>query len=451
MSTIDHDVTGTNEPHNRDQKGDRPGGEPDYSIRSRLVHGRAHTRRWDYNHHVIPPMTSSATFRLDSAARGAEGFASFAGDIAAEGHAAPIYIYERLGEPNGDMLEENLAAAERGEMALCFASGMAAISAAICTLARSGEHIVAHKVLYGCTYSLVTTWLSRYGIDCALVDMSDAEQVRAAIRPETRVLYFETPVNPNMHLIDIEEVVNIARDENARRGPEDHIRVVVDNTFASPYCQRPLELGADLVCESLTKGIGGFGTDIGGAVIGPKSMYHDLIMYRKDFGGALSPKSAWPPLVYGLPTLATRMTNYQKSAMHVAKFLERHPKIERVFYPGLKSFPQHELARKQMRDYNGKFAPGSMIYFIIKDEAGTGEPGARMIDWAAEHAYTLTLAVSLGQIKTLIEAPYSMTHAAMPDGEKRARGLFPGGVRLSVGLEDWHDITADLDAALAHS
>jgi cystathionine beta-lyase/cystathionine gamma-synthase len=423
--------------------------ESGYRLRSRLIHGRAHSDHWDYTHHVVPPITASATFRLDSVRRGALGFEEFGGMPPGDGLAhPPIYVYERLGEPIGDMLEENLALAERGEMALCFASGMGAISAAICTRARTDEHIVAHRVLYGCTYSLIANWLPRYRINSTLVDMSDLNAVREAIRPESRVIYLESPVNPDMKLIDIAGVAGIAREINAKRGDKDRVWIIVDNTFATPYCQRPLELGADIVCQSLTKAIGGFGTDIGGAVIGPKSLYHDLILYRKDFGGALSPKSAWPTLVFGLPTLATRMVNYQKSAVHVARFLEEHPKVEAGHYPGLKSFPQYELARKQMRDDNGKFAPGSMLYFVVKDPDGSGKPAERLIDWAAEHAYTLTLAVSLGQIKTLIEAPYSMTHAAMPEADKRARGLVPGGIRMSVGLEDWHDITADLDAAL---
>ena len=419
-----------------------------YSIRSRLIHGPSPSSHWDYDHHVVPPMTASATFRLDSASRGALGFEHFA-QLDADGASfAPIYVYDRLGEPNGDMLEDNLAAAENGEMALCFASGMAAISAAICTLAKSGEHVVAHKVLYGCTYSLIRNWLPRYQIGHTLVDMRDLEAVRRSIRPDTRVLYFETPVNPDLSIIDVAAVRAIADEVNPRRDQAERVHVAVDNTFATPYCQRPLELGADVVCESLTKGIGGFGTDIGGAVIGPKSIYHDLVLYRKDFGGALSPKSAWPPLVQGLPTLAARMANYQKSAMHVAQFLSDHPKVADVRYPGLKSFPQYELAQRQMRDYRGKFAPGSMIYFVVHDPERLGKPAERLIDWAAKNAYTLTLAVSLGQIKTLIEAPYSMTHAAMPDAEKRERGLMPGGIRLSIGLEDWHDITADLGAAL---
>jgi len=423
------------------------GPDTQYHIRSRLIHGRSHSARWDYAHHVVPPMTASATFRLDSVHRGVQGFEDFAQGEDRVGHA-PIYIYERLGEPNVDMLEDNLAAAECGEMALCFASGMAAISAALCTLARAGEHVIAHKVLYGCTYSLIKNWLPRFQIEHTMADMADLDAVRTAIKPQTRVLYFETPVNPDMRLIDIAAIRHLADKANADRPAAEHIRIVVDNTFATPYCQRPLELGADVVCESLTKAIGGFGTDIGGAVIGPKSMYHDLILFRKDFGGALSPKSAWPPLVYGLPTLATRMVNYQKSALRVAQFLELHPKVEAVHYPGLKSYPQHELARTQMHDYRGKFAPGSMIYFVVRDEGGEGKAAERMIDWAAKNAYTLTLAVSLGQIKTLIEVPYSMTHAAMPDDEKLARGLVPGGIRLSIGLEDWHDIIADLGAAL---
>ncbi len=427
---------------------DRPVDETRYRIRSRLIHGRSHSERWDYDHHVVPPMTASATFRLDSAKRGAQGFVEFGQPEEAETLHRRIYVYERLGEPNTEMLEENLAAAESGEMALCFASGMAAISAVLCTLVKTDQQILAHKVLYGCTYSLLTHWFPRNRIRVGLVDMTDMAAVRAAIRPETRVLYFETPVNPDMRLIDIAAVRSLADQANAARNESERIHVVVDNTFATPHCQRPLELGADMVCESLTKGIGGFGTDIGGAVIGPRSLYHDLILYRKDYGGALSPKSAWPPLVYGLPTLATRMANYQKTAMQVAQFLHSHPKVQSVRYPGLKTFPQYDLAYKQMRDYRGHFAPGSMIYFEVKDPERTGRPAERLIDYAAEHAYTLTLAVSLGQIKTLIEAPYSMTHSSMSAEDKRSRGLAPGGIRLSVGLEDWHDIIADLDAAL---
>ena len=422
--------------------------DAEHAIRTRLIHGRSVSEYWEYDHLVVPPQTCSATYRLDSVQRGAQGFLDFAHTPEGDTRKVPIYIYERLDEPTRGMLEENLAVAEGGDMALCFASGMAAISAAICTLCVADEHLVAHRILYGCTYSLFTNWLPRQRIEASLVDMVDPENVRAAIRPNTRVVYFETPVNPDMTLIDISAMRKIVDEANRGRSDDEKIRIVVDNTFATPYCQRPLELGADLVCCSLTKAIGGFGTDIGGAIIGPRYLHDPLIMYRKDYGGNLSGRSAWPTLVYGLPSLATRMVNYQHTAMHVAKFLGEHPKIKAVYYPGLETFPQYQLAKKQMRDYTGQFAPGSMVYFEVKDEQGTGEPAARLIDWIAQNSYCITLAVSLGQIKTLIECPYNMTHSALPDDEKRARGVLPGGCRISIGLEDREDIIHDLKAGL---
>lgn len=418
-------------------------------MRTRLIHGVNHSSRWDYNHHVVPPMTASATFRLDSAERGARAFEEFVNDELDPRTQSPIYIYDRLDEPTRGMLEDNLALAEGGERAVCFASGMAAISAALCTCAKAGEHIVTHEVLYGCTYSLVTSWLPRFGIAHSLVDMADLEKLDRSIRDCTRVVYFETPINPNLKLIDIAAVRKVVDAHNASRAPEARIWIVVDNTFATPYCQRPLHWGADVVCQSLTKAIGGFGTDVGGALIGPRDLHRDWILFRKDFGGSLSPKNAWPVLVNGLPTLATRMINYQKSAMHIARFLESHPKVEKVLYPGLPSFPQYELARRQMVDYRGHFAPGSMVYFEVADKEQTGKPAIRFINWAAKNSYTLTLAVSLGQIKTLVEAPFAMTHAAMPLEEKLRLGLSPSGIRLSLGLEDWHDLIADLEQALA--
>jgi methionine-gamma-lyase len=418
-------------------------------LRTRMIHGRHRTRKWEYDHHVVPPITSSAAFRLGSAQRGAQGFVRFAhtdGDTATE---APIYIYDRLDEPTSGMLEENIALAERGDFALSFSSGMAAISAALGALVRSGERIVAHRTLYGCTWSLLTNWLPRYNIQTDFVDLSAAERLADVVRPTTRVVYFETPVNPDMRLIDIAALRRQVDEINRGREMSNRVLIVVDNTFATPYCQRPLTLGADVVVDSLTKAMGGFGTDVGGAVVGPHWLHDALILYRKDFGGCLTPKTAWNVLVYGLPTLATRMVNYQKSAHHVAKFLANHPKVAYVRYPGLESFPQYELAKRQMVDENGRFAPGSMLYFVLKDAGPNGERGERLIDWIAENSYCITLAVSLGQIKTLIECPYSMTHAALSPEKKQAAGLEPGGVRLSVGLEDWQDLMADLDAALA--
>lgn len=425
-----------------------PTREEQRRMRTRMIHGKSQSEKWDYDHHVVPPITASATFRLDSAARGARGFMEFGHTALANVPEHPIYIYDRLDEPTRGMLEDNLAAAERGECALCFASGMSAISAAVATLLKSGENLVAHRILYGCTYSLFTVWLPRYGMEARLVDLRDPESLRQAADERTRAVYFETPVNPDLTLIDIAAVRRVADELNRGRAPGERIRVVVDNTFATPFCQRPIELGADVVCQSLTKGIGGFGTDVGGAVIGPRSLHDTLILYRKDWGGSLSPKAAWHTLVYGLPTLAARMANYQKTARYVAEFLEQHPKVRSVHYPGLDSFPQRELALRQMRDENGRFAPGSMVYFELADETEDGAKGAALMDWIARESYCITLAVSLGQIKTLIECPYSMTHAAVPPEVKIERGVRPGGIRLSVGLEDRHDLIADLGAAL---
>jgi cystathionine beta-lyase/cystathionine gamma-synthase len=428
----------------------RPRREPkkpreQYRTRTRLIHGSFSTGRWDYAHHVVPPESRSATFRLHSVRRGAEGFVEFGSPVAQK---APIYIYDRLDEPTRGMLEENLAVAEGGDIAVAFASGMAAISAAICTSVGLGHQVVAHRVLYGCTHSLLTSWMPRWGVRTDFCDLTDAESLARVATKDCRVVYFETPVNPTMELIDIAEVRRVVDRLNAERAEGARIHIIVDNTFATPFCQRPLELGADLTVNSLTKDIGGFGTDMGGAVIGAEHYYNPVMRYRKDFGGALSPRNAWSILVYGLPTLATRMVNQQKAAMRVAEFLLKQPKVARVVYPGLPSYPQLELARRQMVSYDGKFAPGSMLYFELRGNgASPAEAAQRFVDFIAEHAYTITLAVSLGQIKTLIENPFSMTHAGVPPEEKIKSGLLPGGIRLSLGLEDWHDIIADLDAA----
>jgi methionine-gamma-lyase len=420
-----------------------------YRLRTRLIHGSFATGRWDYDHHVVPPQSSSATYRLSSVHRGAQGFVEFA---TPESRRAPIYIYDRLDEPTRGMLEENLAVAEGGEIAVAFATGMAAVSAALGILTSAGDQIVAHHVLYGCTHSLVMNWLPRYKIHTDLCDLTNSQSLEKAAKPNCRVVYFETPVNPTMELIDMRAIRAVVDRLNAGRPDVQKIRIVVDNTFATPYCQRPLEHGVDIVVHSLTKGIGGFGTDTGGVVIGPSSYFNQLMLYRKDFGGVLSPKSAWPTLVYGLPTLATRMVNQQKSAMQVADFLTRQAKVARVVYPGLANFPQKELAHRQMTAADGSFAPGSMLYFELKGREGTpksaAEAAERFVDHIAEKSYTVTLAVSLGQIKTLIENPFSMTHAAVPEEEKLRSGLQPGGIRLSLGLEDWHDIIADLEDAL---
>ncbi len=424
---------------------------PRYHLESRLIHGRMHSQHWSYRDHIVPPISASAAYRLESAERGAEGFQEFANPEFNRTHHPPIYIYDRLDEPSRGMLEENLAAAEGGEICVTFATGMAAIAAALGVLIKAGDTIVAHHTVYGCTYSLFTNWLPRFGVKVRFVDLTDSSELETVLAedPEVMAVYGESPCNPTLELLDLAAIAGRVRRFNEARPPRRRVFTVLDNTFASPYCQRPLEHGFDLAVHSLTKNIGGFGTDMGGAVIGPELLEPDLLLYRKDFGGVLSPKAAWPALVYGLPTLAVRSRRQMATALEVARFLERHPAIEKVVYPGLESHPQHALARRQMVDRDGNFAPGIIIYFVLR---GAGEEvkarGARLMDALADEALTITLAVSLGQIRTLVEHPSSMTHAPIPIEHQIEAGLDPGGIRLSIGLEPAADVVADLKAAL---
>ena len=430
----------------------KPNKEDGYSTEAHLIYGQMDDPRWDYSHHLIPPISASATYRLDSARRGAQGFAEFAhsSDEVTVKSKAPIYIYDRLGEPNKDMLEENLAFAEGGDIAVSFASGMAAVSGVLGVLTGAGSEILAHKTLYGCTYSLLTNWYPRLKINTKFIDFTDTHEVRRSITRSTRVLYMESPVNPTLRLIDLKAIADLARSLNRSRSEEDRIYTVVDSTFATPFCQRPISLGTDFVVHSLTKAIGGFGTDIGGVVVGPAWSRDMLMLYRKDFGGVLSSRSAWPVLVQGLPSLAVRMRQMQETSMRVAEFLSTRREIECTRYPGLPTFNQAALARSQMVDYDGNFAPGSMIYFVMRGETAADSlaRAERFINHVAANSYCITLAVSLGNIRTLIEHPGSMTHSAIPADEQIAKGLDPGGIRLAIGLERPDDIIRDLSCSL---
>lgn len=422
-----------------------------YSLDTLLINGKNISNKWDYSHHVTAPISSSTTFKLDSVERGAEGFMQFAHT---EGHEdePPILIYDRLGEPNKDILEENLAHIEKGEMAVTFTSGMGAISGILGVLLKSGDEILTHSTLYGCTISLFTNWYPRLNIKVNTKDLTNLENIEQVITHETKVIYFETPANPNLDVINIPALKVIVDKINAERSEEDRIYIVVDNTFATSFCQRPLELGADFSVHSLTKGMGGFGTDMGGVVIGKNKFKDLLLLYRKDFGGVLNPKSAWSILTYGLPSLAVRQRHQVESAKKVAEYLESHPKVKFVRYPGLKSHPQHEIAKQQMLNFDGEFAPGGLIYFTLNgdDAEDSKENGRRLMNYIARNSYSITLAVSLGHSKTLIEHPASMTHSVVPADQLESRGFDAGGVRLALGLENLDDILKDLEVALAN-
>ena len=423
--------------------------EKKYQDRSVLIHGRFRSEKWDFQDHITPPITTSTAFRLRSAERGAQGFQQFANPDLDRNTASPIYIYERLDDPCQGLLEETLAFAEKGETAVSYATGMAAISAVLGIHLKAGDHLIANKTIYGCTYSLVTKWLSRFGIQHSFIDLKCPQALAEAIQPNTKVVYFETPSNPNLDLIDIRQVVDVVQKANENRSDDERVVTVIDNTFATPFCQRPLTLGADFVVHSLTKNLNGFGTEMGGVVIGPKRAETDLLVFRKDFGGTISPKTAWHILTYGIPTLSLRVERQQETARKVAEFLELHPRIDFVRYPSLDSFPQKELALRQLRDIDGNFAPGYMIYFGLKGNPEEAYSRAiNLLNDLAERSLSITLAVSLGQIRTLIEHPASMTHSAIAPEDQADAGIDSGGVRLSIGLEDSRDILSDLGDAL---
>lgn len=414
-----------------------------------LIHGQQRTIKWDYSHHTVPPLSSSVTYRLDSAERGGRGFLQFG--QGRDEDLEPVYIYDRLDEPTRSLLEDELARIEWGDVCATFATGMAAITASLGITLQAGDHLVAWGTLYGCTYSLMTRWLPRLGIEVSFADFTDLDAVRKAVKPNTRAMYLETPANPTMELVDLKALTALRDEFNAKRSAAERIWTIVDNTFATPMCQRPREWGIDIVVASLTKNIGGFGTDMGGAVVVNRELEEPLMMYRKDFGGVLAPKSAWPILVYGLPTLTLRSERQMATAQQVAAFLDQHPKVARVSYPGLPSHPQYDLAQRQMCTPNGEFAPGTLIYFETREEGAEPLRARKVIDYSAKHAYALTLAVSLGNVRTLIEAPGVMTHAALPPEAQERSRIAPNAIRLALGLEKAEDIIYDLDKALDYS
>lgn len=368
---------------------------------------------------LTTPIFQTSTFVFDSAEQGGRRFA-----LEEDG-----FIYSRLGNPTNMQLEEKIALLEKGEACLSTSSGMGAITSALWTALKAGDHIVASKTLYGCTYALLNHGISRYGVEVTFVDAANLDEVRAAMKENTKVVYLETPANPDLKLVDIEAVAKIGHEVEG-------CMVIVDNTFCTPYIQRPLELGADVVVHSATKYLNGHGDVIAGFVVGKKEFIDQVRLFGvKDMTGAVLSSFDAYLIMRGMKTLQIRMDRHTKNAMEVAKFLESHENVELVNYPGLESFPQYELAQKQMD------MPGGMIAFEVK---GGLEAGKKLLN----SLELCTLAVSLGDCETLIQHPASMTHSPYTPEERAEAGISEGLIRISVGLEDAEDIIADLKQGL---
>lgn len=373
----------------------------------------------DGNGALITPIYNSSTFIFDSTAQGAARFAL----------EEPGYIYARLGNPTCAALEETFARLEGGEAAIVTVSGMGAITATIWTNISAGEEIVADKTLYGCTFEFFEHHLSRFGVKVHFIEMTNEEELRAALNEKTRIVYLETPANPNLKITDIEKTAKIAHDFNPA------IKVICDNTFCSPYLQQPLKLGADIVVHSATKYINGHGDLLAGFVVSDRATIDQIrLVGIKDMTGAFMPANEAYLVARGLKTLELRMQRHCENAMAVARFLQTCDKVEKVFYPGLEDHEGHDIARKQMKDFGG------MVSFIVKG----GREKAAVV---ADSVRVATLAVSLGATETLIEHPASMTHSPYTEEELEAAGIAPGLIRFSVGLENAEDIIADLQQA----
>ena len=335
------------------------------------------------------------------------------------------YEYARTQNPTRAALEANIAAIEKGAAAFAFASGMAA-EGAVMTLLQSGDHVVVTDNTYGGTYRLFERVLRKYQLDFTYVDTSDVTQIESAIRPATKMLFLETPTNPVLRLTDLEAACTVAHARD--------VVVVVDNTFASPYVQRPLEFGADLVVHSTTKFLNGHSDSVGGIVIAVRPDHIEWLRFVQNAEGAiLGPMDAWLVL-RGTKTLPVRMERHNANAMTLAEFLASHPKVEKTLYPGLPTHPQHALARRQMRGFGG----------LISIELGSLENARTVLN----SVRLMALAESLGGVETLISHPATMTHGSVPAERRQQIGITEGLVRISVGIEDVEDLIADISQAL---
>jgi cystathionine beta-lyase/cystathionine gamma-synthase len=335
------------------------------------------------------------------------------------------YEYARTQNPTREALEENMRVLEGGAGARAFASGMAAITA-VSTFVQAGDHVVCSNLTYGGTYRYFTKIQARYGVEFTFVDTAKENVVREAIRPNTKLLFLETPTNPMMTLCDIPLLSRIAHERGAL--------VVVDNTFASPYLQKPLELGADFSVHSTTKFLNGHSDSVGGVVVAKSAEHVEWLAFVQNASGAiLSPFDSWLVL-RGVKTLAVRMERHEENARKIASFLASHPKVHKTFYPGLPDHPQHDLAKRQMRGFGG----------VISFDVGSFEAAQAMLS----RVRLCSLGESLGGVETLISHPATMTHGSIPEEERETLGIRMGLVRISVGIEDVEDLVADLSNAL---
>lgn len=336
------------------------------------------------------------------------------------------FEYARTANPTRTALEHNLAALERGAFGFAFASGMAAINALL-TLFKSGDHIVAGHNLYGGTFRLFERVLKNFGLTFSYADSTRLGEVERAVTPRTRLLFIETPTNPVMEITDITAAADLAHRHK--------ILLAVDNTFMSPYLQRPLELGADMVVHSTTKYLNGHSDGVGGAVIlNDPALAEHLRFLQNAAGAILGPMDSWLVL-RGVKTLAVRMRQHNENGMAIAQFLAKHPKVRKVHYPGLENHPQHALAERQMAGFGG----------MLSFETGSLENAKTLL----KSVHLCSLAESLGGVETLISHPASMTHASVPAADRARLGITDGLVRVSVGIEDVEDLIADLEQALA--
>ncbi|NQT78349.1 MAG: aminotransferase class I/II-fold pyridoxal phosphate-dependent enzyme [Bacteroidetes bacterium] len=367
---------------------------------------------------AVTPIYQTSTFFFKNAKHGADLFSG----------KEKGYIYTRIGNPTIEVLENKLAELENGFGGIALASGMAAVSTVYMSILEQGAHMISTGAVYGPSRGVMEAHFSKFGVEYSYIDTSDIDLLEKSIQPNTKLIYLETPANPTIQLTDIKKVSELAHKHN--------ILVCVDNTFCSPYLQKPLDLGADIVLHSLTKFINGHADIVGGIIVAKEEALYNILRKTMIYmGGNMDPHQAYM-VIRGVKTLSLRIDKAQDSAMKVAEYLENHPKIEWIKYPGLKSFAQYELAKEQMSGFGG------MLSFGLK---GGYEAGQTLMD----SVHLATLAVSLGGVETLIQHPASMTHAAVSKENKLAANITDGLVRYSVGIENVEDLIDDLKQALA--